>query len=421
MNNPMKTNKSFREIETLLQETVASALKLGADAADALYVQGTSLSYSSRNLETEHLERSEGNDLGLRVFVGKKQAIISTSLLDQDALPQMIDQAVKMARLVPEDPYCGLADPKDHARDIPNLDTCDTLEDDEAYLMDLAKRTEKAALEVKGVTNTEGAQASWSKSQMMLVTSTGFVGTYEDSSRSFSVSVIAGEGSGMERDYDFSASIYRETLKSPEFIGRLAAERAVKRLNPRKISSTKVPVIFDPRVSNTILKHLVGGINGASVARGTSFLKEKLGKQIFGKDIVILDDPHILRGPRSRPFDAEGIKTQPRTVIQDGVLQTWIMDLRSSRQLGLTTTGHASRGIGGAPSPSVSNFFMQPGRISPEDMIKAIPQGLYVTELIGQGVNGVTGDYSRGAVGFWIENGEITFPRKRNYYRRKSK
>ncbi len=405
----MNSNLSSSAIQSLLQETLQNALKRGADEADVLYVQGTSLSLSCRNQQIEELERSEGRDLGLRVFMGKRQAIVSTNDFSKESLLSLTDRALSMAKQVPEDPFCGLASKEDLAQTYGTYESHDPLEDTEAFLVEEAKVCERAALAVEGVSKSEGVEASWGKSLIMLATSTDFYGSYEDSSRSLSVSMIAEKKGKMEQDYAFTSAIFREDMASPEAVGREAGERVVKRLSPKKIHSTKIPIIYEPRVGSSLLGHLASAINGASIARRTSFLKDDLEKKLFSEKVMILDDPHIRRGLRSRGFDMEGSATRPLPVIEDGILKTWILDTRTARQLNLKTTGHASRSTGGIPHPSVSNFFMKPGTMTPQDLIKGISCGFYVTDLMGSSVNLVTGDYSRGAIGFMIENGEITY------------
>jgi len=311
---------------------------------------------------------------------------------------------------VPEDPYCGLADAGQLAKTWPQLDLCDNTEASEQQLTDLVRAAEDAARNVKGVTNSEGAEAGYGRSEVALATSHGFSGAYATSSFGLSVSVLAGTGTGMERDYDYSSTVYFADLDDPVKLGKSAGERAVKRLNPKKPKTASLPVVFDPRISNSIVGHFVGAINGVGIARGTSFLKDYLGKDVFAAGIDILDDPHRARGARSRPFDGEGLPTTAKKLADNGRLTTWLLDCRSARQLGLVSNGHATRGTSGPPSPSASNVHMAAGKVSRKDLIGAIKEGFYVTELIGSGVNGVTGDYSRGAAGFWIENGEIAYP-----------
>jgi PmbA protein len=273
-----------------------------------------------------------------------------------------------------------------------------------------ASAAEEAAMAVAGVTNSEGAEASWSRSNVALAATNGFSAAYGRSSHSISASVIAGEGTGMERDYDYSSVIHGADLESPAAVGKRAGERAVKRLKPRKVATTKVPIVFDPRISGSLLRHLTSAINGASIARGTSFLKNKLGQAIFPADITIVDDPYRKRGLASRPVDGEGIAPARRAIIDKGVLTTWLLDLRSARQLKLKSTGHAARGTASPPGPAPTNLYLEPGKLSRDALIAGIKDGFYVTEMMGMGINGVTGDYSRGAAGFWIENGTLTYP-----------
>lgn len=393
-----------------LQSLIGKAEALGADAADAVFARSASLSLSQRLGNPEDLMRSEDNDLGLRVFVGKRQAVVSSSDMSDSALDELAERAVAMARNVPEDAFCGLADPDQLATELADIDDFDPTEPTAEDLIALAARTEDAARAVPGVTNSEGASASWSSSEIALVTSTGFAQTRRASRHSIGVSVLAGSGTAMERDYDYDTKVYAGDLADAEAIGRSAGEKTVRRLNPQKVKTQQVPVIFDPRVANTIPGHMSSAINGASVARGTTFLKDAMGTQIFAAGVTIVDDPHRRRGLRSKPFDGEGVATRRLNVVEDGRLTTWILDCRSARQLKLTTTGHASRGTSSPPSPSASNLYMAAGTVSPEDLIGGVKQGLYVTELIGMGVSGVTGDYSRGCSGFWIEDGELTFP-----------
>lgn len=394
----------------LLEDLIGQATKAGADDCDAVFIKGVSLSKSVRLGKPEHLERSEGRDIGLRVFIGKRQAIVSSSDTSPEALGELSQRAVAMARAVPEDPYCGMAEPGQLATDIPDLESCDTFEPDAEHLGDLASRAEDAAMAIAGVTNSEGGSAGWGMYTVAMAGSNGFAHAYANSSHSLSASVIAGEGTEMERDYDYTAAVFAADMESPEAIGKSAGEKAIKRLHPKKVETASVPIIYDTRVSKSLLGHLSSAINGASIARGSSFLKDKMGTCVFAKGINIIDDPHRKRGLKSRPFDGEGVATKRLPLINDGELMTWLLDLRSARQLGLETTGHASRGTSSPPSPSVSNLYLEPGEASLEELMADIDQGFYVNELIGFGVNGVTGDYSRGASGFWIEEGKITYP-----------
>ena len=399
-----------QDILNLLQDLIAKAKKAGADAADAVAIAGASLSHTRRLGKTEKLERSETQDLGLRVLIGKQQAMVSSSDRASATLDELVERAVAMARAIPEDPFCGLADPDQITHDWPELDIFDPSEPTAETLIERARAAEEAALAVAGITNSEGADAGWGRSRVALVASNGFAGSYAGSSCGVSASVIAGTGTGMERDYDFASAVYGGDLRSAEDVGREAGERAVKRLGARKMPTGKFPVVFDPRVSRSFLSHLLGAISGPSIARGTSFLKDRLGERIFPAAITFTEDPHKQRGLRSRPFDGEGIANRRRALIDKGVLTTWLLDLRSARQLKMATTGHAARGTASPPTPAATNVWIEPGTQTPQELYANIKSGLYVTELMGMGVNGVTGDYSRGASGFWIENGAIAFP-----------
>lgn len=393
----------------LLQDLIARARRAGADAADAVLFEGASLSHARRLGKTEKLERSEGRDLGLRVFIGRQQAVVSSTDISPKALDELVERAIAMARTVPEDPYCGIADAVEIAREWPQLDMLDPEEPSAELLIERARAAEEAALAVEGVTNSEGAEAGWGHSSIALAASNGFAGTYTGSSHGVSASVIAGSGGGMERDYDYASAIYAADLRDPADVGKSAGERAVKRLGAKKMPTCRCPVVFDPRVARSFISHLLGAISGPSIARGTSFLKDRLGERIFPEAITIVDDPHRQRGLRSKPFDGEGIANRRRAIIDQGVLTTWLLDLRSARQLGLKTTGHAARGTASPPSPSATNVWIEPGAVSPEELVADIDSGFYVTEMMGMGVNGITGDYSRGAAGFWIDKGEIAF------------
>ena len=403
-------NAANADFPTLLEAAVKSAQKAGADAADAIIWRSISLSVGERLGKLEKLQRSESQDLGLRVFIGKRQAIVSTSDFGKAALDELAGRAVAMARVVPEDPYCGLADPAEITKNPPRLDILDAKEPSEAELTEMVREAEAIARAVPGVTNSEGAEAGWGRSEIAMLTSTGFFGGYGQSHSGLSVAVLAGEGTGMERDYDYSSAVYFADLESAAKLGKNAGERAVRRLNPRKVATEKVPILFDPRVSSSMIGHLLGAINGSSIARGTSFLKTRMNEQVFAAGIEIVEDPHRARGLRSRPFDGEGLATGRRALVEDGVLKTWLLDCRSARQLGLKSTGNATRGTSSPPSPGASNVHMAKGKVSRAALLKDVQRGFYVTEMMGSAVNGVTGDYSRGAAGFWIENGEMTFP-----------
>lgn len=393
-----------------LDDLIGDAKAAGADAADAVFVDAVSLSVSHRMGMRENLARAESADLGLRVFIGARQAMASSSDTSEAALAELVARAVAMARSVPEDRFCGLAESDQLATEFPDIEGCDVAEPDAGALGDRAKRAEDAARGVPGITNSEGAEAGWSRSTMAVVGSNGFSQCRSSSRHSIAVSVVAGENTGMERDYDYASTVFAADLPVPEAIGRSAGEKTVRRLKPRKAKSARVPVVYDPRVANSLLGHLAGAISGDSVARGTTFLKDKLGEKIFSDAVTIVDDPLRRRGLRSKSFDGEGIATARRNLIERGRLETWILDLRSARQLKMETTGHASRDTASPPSPSPTNLYLEAGTVTPKQLMTDIKSGFYVTDLMGFGVNGITGDYSRGASGFWIENGEIAYP-----------
>jgi PmbA protein len=393
----------------LAERLVAAAHRAGADAADALAVRSVSLAVEVREGAVEESERSEGDDVGLRVFVGRRQAVVSSNDIKAD-VSQLAERAVAMARVAPEDPYSGLADPAQLARDIPDLDLLDPDLPAVALLEERAKRAERAGLAVAGVTKSGGASASAGIGGMVLVTSGGFRGAYLNSGQSVSMTAIAGDGTAMERDYDYSSALHGADLEAPEKVGRSAGERTVERLNPRKVETKRVPVVFDRRVAGSLVSHLAGAINGSAIARKTSFLKDKLGERLFAPGISVIDDPRRKRGLRSRPFDAEGVATRRLAVVEDGVLKSWFLDSATARELELATTGHAQRGVSSTPSPGASNLHLSAGAVTPEALMADIVECFYVTDLIGMGVNQVTGDYSRGASGFWIENGRRSYP-----------
>jgi PmbA protein len=388
----------------LLADLLKWAKAAGAESADALYVNGESISVAQRMGKREKLESSEGRDLGLRVFVGKRQAFVSSTDFAPASLRTLAGRAVDMARAVPEDPVCGIAPEELLARSWPDLDLSDKVRPSAKALLTMAAEAEDAARAVKGVTNSEGAEASWGRTSVMLAASNGFSGGYRRSGYSLSCAVLGGEGTGMERDYEWSSAVHLEDLMAARTVGRNAGKFVVRRLNPRKAKSARVPVVYDRRVSGGLIGHLAGAINGRAVARGTSFLKDKMGEKIFADGIRILDNPHRKRGLGSR------LPTKRCAVIDDGRLTTWLLDLAAARQLKLKPTGHASRGTSGPPSPTTSNFYLEKGKLSLDELLGDIKSGLYITDMIGFGVNGVTGDYSRGASGFWIENGKLAWP-----------
>ncbi|MBS0273471.1 MAG: TldD/PmbA family protein [Proteobacteria bacterium] len=396
--------------EEVLESLIQAARKAGADAADALLVESVSAGVTYRLGKLEDVERAESTDLGLRVFVGAKVAFVSSNDLSKDRLAGLPERAVAMARLAPEDKYAGLAPKELLARDFPLLDLEDKNEPSTDMLIERARAVEGAAMAVPGITNSEGGGASFGRSAIALATSEGFRGGYAATSHGIGVAVLAGEGTGMERDYAESSARHAADMEAPELVGKRAGERTVKRLNPQQAKSQRAPVIYDPRVSASLVGSFAGAISGSSIARGVSFLKDKMGQAVFGPSINIIDDPHRMRGQRSKPFDGEGVANHKMALIENGVLTAWLLDTASAKQLGLTTNGHAARGTGGPPAPSVTNLYMAPGKLSPEELMTGIKDGFYVTETMGFGVNGVTGDYSQGAAGFWIENGKIAYP-----------
>jgi len=396
--------------QDLLHDLLRAAKTAGAEAADALFVENVSASVSYRLGKLEEVERSEASDLGLRVFVGQKIAFVSSSDFSKEGVAALPERAVAMAKLAPEDKFACLAPRERLARSFPALDTEDPVEPSADTLGERARAVEGAAMAVKGITNSEGGGASYSRSAIALATSEGFFGRHAGTHHSIGVAVLAGEGTAMERDYDHVSVRHAGDLETPEAVGKRAGERTVARLGPRKIKSQAVPVVFDPRESAGLLGHLAGAISGAAIARGVSFLKDRLGQEIFATSITVIDDPHRVRGLRSKPFDGEGVANARTAMVENGVLKTWLLDCASAKQLGLQTTGHAARGTGGPPHPSSTNFHMLPGALSPEELMADIAEGFYVTELMGMGVNSVTGDYSRGATGFWIEKGKIAYP-----------
>jgi PmbA protein len=398
------------DLTDLAERLVTAARRAGADQADALAVRSVSLSVEVRDGAVEESQRSEGDDLGLRVIVGRKQAVVSTNDLKGNGFDALAERAVAMARAAPEDRFAGLADRELLAGKLPALDLIDPEMPEVDELEALAREAEAAGLAVAGVTKSGGASASAGIGGLVLVTSHGFHGATIASRHGIAMTAIAGDGTGMERDYDFSSTLHATDLDSAEAIGRRAGERAVKRLNPRKVATRRVPVVFDSRISGSLVGHVASAANGAAIARKTSFLRDKRGAKIFASGIDIIDDPLRPRGLRSRPFDAEGVAGRSRKLVEDGVLTTWLLDCATARELDLETTGHAQRGVSSTPFPGASNLHLAAGGKSPNELVADIEDGFYVTDMIGMGVNLVTGDYSRGASGFWIEYGERTYP-----------
>ena len=394
-----------------LTHALAAAQAAGADAADAIYVGDASTSISVRLGALEDIGRSEGEEVGLRVFVGQRSASVSSSDLSASALAAVVERAVAMAREAPADEFAGLA-PADRLMtgDAPHLDLDDGGDPSGDVLRELAVTAEDAARAVAGVTNSEGGGASAGRAVIALATSGGFARGYRGTSYGVSASVIAGEGASMQRDYAYHSVRHFADLDAAGVIGREAGERAVRRVDPAKLGTQALPIVFDPRVGTSLLGHLIGAINGSAIARGTSFLRDALDTLVFAPGITIRDEPHRRRGLGSRPFDGEGLPTAARDLIADGRLTGWLMDAASARQLGLAPTGHAARGVSGPPGVRPSNLHMAAGRMSRANLLQEIRRGFYVTELIGMGVNGLTGDYSRGASGFLIVDGELAGP-----------
>lgn len=397
--------------QDILSQLIDRARQAGAEGADALLYNSVSHSVSVRLGEVEDIDRSESRDLGLRVLVGQRQASVSTNDFTPSGLMDLAERAVAMAKLAPEDPYCGLADPARLAKGpFENLDLTDGIEPSTEELKASALRCEDAARAVEGVTNSGGAGASFGSGQSWFATSTGFFGHNKGGRHGVSVSVVAGEGTAMERDYDYDSATHLEDIHSAVEIGRRAGERTVRRLNPKKLPSQKAPVIYDQRLAKSLLSPLSGAINGGAVARGTSFLKNRMGEQLFPENVTITDDPYIKRGFGSRPFDGEGLRPEILNVIDKGVLTTWIMNTGQAKQLGLESNARARRGVGGPPGSGTTNFDLGPGKMTPEELYKDTGKALLVTDMFGPQINGNTGDYSVGCSGFWVENGEVQYP-----------
>lgn len=398
----------------LLQSVLNAALKHGATAADIVHEEAVSVSVGRRLGKPESLTRAEDGEVGLRVLVGKRQAIVSSSDLSPAALYAMAERAVAMAKLVPEDEWCGLADPDQimavvAPEDIAALDLYDPTQLDVAMMTDLADRAEAAALAVPGISNSDGASFGYGRNMSTILATNGFYGAYASTGFSLSVSVIAGAGTSMETDYAFDAATYFSDLQAPEDIGREAGTRTAAAINPRRGSTKKMPIVLDRRIAGSIPGAMANAASGSAIAKGTSIFKDKLGAQVAAPGITIVDDPFMPRASRSRPFDDEGLKPQRRELVKDGVLTTWLLDLRTARQLGMQPTGHAARSAASPPGARAHNLYIPAGPVAPEDLISDITEGFYVTEFLGSGGSIVTGDYSRGAKGFWIEKGQKTY------------
>ncbi|MFT5346867.1 MAG: PmbA protein [Sulfitobacter sp.] len=402
-----------QDLPALTEALLSAATRAGADGADALASDGRAVQIGVRGGALEEAERSEGVDLGLRVFVGQRQACVSASDISERTMAEMAERAVAMAREAPEDPYIGLATPDQlaRARDAEGLEKADTTDEPSAAeLQEDARRAEAAAMEVAGISQVESASASYSSTAIHLAATNGFSGGYARTDRSIVCVAITGEGTGMERDYAFDSRIFQGDLKSPESIGLLAAERTLARAGAKQPPTGAFPVLFDERISSGLIGHLLSASNGGAVARGASWLRDALGQQVLPKGMSVIEDPHRARASASRLFDAEGLPTQRRAIVEDGILTGWTLDLANARKLGMQSTASASRGPSAPPSPSVTNIDLTQGDATRADLIRDMGTGLLITSMMGSSINATTGDYSRGASGFWVENGEITYP-----------
>lgn len=399
-------------LSDLTDALLKAAKSAGADQADAIAIRGESISVDVLNGKLEHAERSESTEIGLRVIIGQKQACVSSSLIDPATLRDVAERAVAMAHEAPDDPYVGLAEEDQLARDpLPDLDLCDPSDPpDPVDLEDKAREAEDAALSVDGVSKTQSASAGYGHNQIFLAASNGFARGYSRSDNGISCVAISGDGVEMERDYFGETRIYRSDLPTAEDIGRKAGERAAARFGARKPKTGAFPVLFDERVASSLIGHLVIAANGSMIARGSSWLMEALGEQVLPDRLTLEENPHRARVSGSRPFDAEGLATKARKIVENGVLQGWTLDLAHARRLDMESTASASRGPSSPPSPSVSNLVLTRGKASREDLMRNMGTGLLVTSMIGSTINPNTGDYSRGASGFWVENGEIQYP-----------
>jgi PmbA protein len=399
------------EAQSILSSLLDDARRAGAEAADALIYNAVSSGVSWRLGNLEDVERSEGRDLGLRILVGKRQASVSTTDISKASLKELVVRCAAMAKAAPEDPYCGLAPQERLAKaPFPDLDLGDFEEPSTETLKARARDCEKAALDIDGIVNSSGASASYGEGRKWFATTGGFYGANGGARHTISVSVLAQDANGMERDYDYDAKTHFADMRGPEAIGRRAGERAVARLAPRKLKSQTAPVIFEERLSESLLGHLAGAINGAAIARGVSFLKEKRGERIFPKGVNVIDDPFIKRGQASRPFDGEGVAGLKLKIIDDGVLTDWLMNSAHARQLGLETNGRATRGVSGAPGAGSTNFYLEAGAKTLAGLMAEADDGLLLTDMFGPQVNSNTGDYSVGCSGFWFEKGVVAYP-----------
>jgi PmbA protein len=412
MKSDIETPINADSLAPTLESLLHYAKIAGAESCDAVATHGRSLSVAVREGALEDVDNSEGRDIGLRVIIDGRQACVSSSDMSNASLKMLAERAVAMAKLAPQDPYCGLAEPSSLSKPDSgdNLELCDpttkTPEDLKARALDV----EAAALSVAGVSQAEGANASWATSAIYFATSDGFQSGWESSRHGLSVSAIAERNGAMERDYDYDGTRWIEDLKSPEDIGRMAGERAIARLGSQQLVSGHYPIIFEERLAGSLVSSFLGAINGNAIARGVSFLKDKMNDAVFGSHIQIIDDPLIVRGQGSRPWDGEGLPVQKRALIKDGVLQSWLLNTSAGKQLGLPSTAHATRGIGSPPGISATNTYLAPGEKTLEGLISDMNEGVLITEMFGPSLNSNTGDYSVGVAGFKIENGQRAFP-----------
>ena len=395
---------------TILNEVIEKALKQGASDVDAILINSSDLSAEVRLGNVIGLERSESMAIGLRVLINGKQAMVSSADLSSDSLEKIVERAISMAKVTPVNPHLFLAREDQIAKEFKELNLYDANEPSAEELIELAKEIEQFALDNKEITNSNGASTGYQSGEIQFATSKGFQHSYKTSSSGRSLSVIAGKGENMQTDYAYSVTRFAQDLKSSKEIGLEAANRTIEKLNPRKLNTEEMPVIFDRRLANSLLGSFAGAINGFSISRGTSFLVDHIGKEIFNPNINIIDDPFIIKGLGSRPFDAEGIMGSKMNLIENGVLNSYLLDLQTASKLKMETNGRASRGLSSAPNPSTSNIYMEAGTTSVDDMIKSMKKGLLITDILGHGANIVTGEYSQGVAGFYIENGEIAYP-----------
>ncbi len=397
--------------QEFIRNLITQAKKAGATDADAIFLDSTSVGVQVRNGQVEELERSEVKTVGLRVFIHKKVSTVSTTDLQSQNIEKLVEQAIAMAKILPEDPYAELPTPSKKTYINPkDLDLYDVSEQSTKEMLEQAKETEAAALNIKGITNSMGGRYNYEKTAMILANSKNFFGTYQRTSYALSVCVLAGSGTDMQRDYDYHSTVHLKDLESPDLIGKRAAQKTLAKLNPIKPKTGIFPVIFHPRVANSILSHLADAVNGHAIAKGSSFLKDKMGEFIFPKEITIIDNPYKIKGFASRPFDAEGLYPEELKLVESGKIANWLLDSHTARQLNLQSNGHATRGPSSPPTPTPTNLYALPGQETPQELMQDISEGIYITELIGSSVNMVTGDYSRGASGFMIRNGQIAEP-----------